>query len=168
MRTQALSRLAALAAVLAASALAACGQPQTPPPAAAPQPQPPQQETAPPKEESRPAMAERPQAAPILTLRAADDGRAVSLRRGEVVEVKLEADRASGFTWIPAQSLLPFMGTDGLPVYEEPAGAGAPGLETWRFIGREPGHAHLVFEYRRPSAPDAPPQKSLTFHFDVE
>jgi predicted secreted protein/predicted small lipoprotein YifL len=166
MRTKALSRLAALAAVLAASALAACGQPQTPPPVDAPQPQP--QETARPKEESRPTIAGQPQAAPVVTLGAADDGRAVSLQRGEVVEVKLEADRASGFSWIPAQSLLPFMGTDGLPVYEEPAGAGAPGLETWRFIGLEPGHAHLVFEYRRPLAPDAPPQKTLTFHFDIE
>jgi inhibitor of cysteine peptidase len=164
MAIQVLSRSAALAAVIA---LAGCGQPATPPPATQQQAQ--QQQPVEP-EESQSAVPNQPRGEAILTLGASDDGRAVRLGRGDVVEIKLEADRVNGYTWIPAHNALPFMSTDGVPVYEidEQAGASAPGLETWRFIGREPGHAHLVFEYRRPFEPDAPPQKTLTFHFDVE
>jgi predicted secreted protein len=86
------------------------------------------------------------------------------------VEVRLPADRSRGFTWIPAGNMLPVMTTDGVPQYEsaDDAPEYAPGTEIWRFIAREPGHAHLVFEYRRPLEADAPPRQTLTFHFDVE
>jgi inhibitor of cysteine peptidase len=155
------SRPGALVAVLAALLLTGCGQRQDPPAAAAPR--------AAPTGAPQPA-GEKPRAAPVLTLTDREDGRAVTLQRGQVVEIRFAADRVNGFTWIPTQNALPILSTDGVPLYEidEEAGPGAPGTEIWRFIGREPGHAHLVFEYRRPFEADAPPQKSLTYHFDVE
>jgi predicted secreted protein len=161
MSIHSLSRPGLLVAMLAALLLTGCGQRQDPPASAAPQPAP---AAAP-----EPA-GEKPRAAATITLTASDDGRAVTLQRGQVVEIRLEADRVNGYTWIPAQNALPYMGTDGIPTYEidENAGPGAPGIETWRFIGREPGHAHLVFEYRQPFDADAPPRKSLTYHFDIE
>jgi predicted secreted protein len=152
------------AALLAATLLTGCGQ------------QPEQQQQATPAAPAAadalppPAIPEKPRAAPTVTLTEADEGRALSLQRGQVVEIRLSADRPAGFTWIPAHNALPVLATDGIPEYETQEGRehSDPGIEVWRFIGREPGHAHLVFEYRRPFEADLPPQASLTFHFDVE
>lgn len=150
----------------AAVALAACGQSQEPPAGAASSPPPaaPQPAGGAP---SGPAPGAQPRAAATVTITDADDGRAVVLQRGQVVELRLRADRTAGFTWIPVQNVLPVMNTDGVPLYES-GGDAAAGTEIWRFVALEPGHAHLVFEYRRPFEPGAPPQKSITLHFDVE
>jgi predicted secreted protein len=151
-----------LGAMLAAILLAGCGK----------SPQQHHAATAPPAAVAAPAPAtpERARLAPTLILTDADEGRALLLQRGQVVEVRLPADRSGGFTWIPAANMLPVMGTDGVPQYgrADDAPEHVPGTEIWRFIGREPGHAHLVFEYRRPLEADAPPRQTLTFHFDVE
>jgi predicted secreted protein len=144
-----------------------CGQQQpTEPaaPAAAPGTQPQAQP------EEQPPVADRPRAAPSVTLTEADADRHVRLERGQVIEVRLQADRVSGYTWIPKHNVMPVMSTDGVPQYEidEATGSGAPGTEIWRFIGREPGHVHLVFEYLQPFGGDMPPQETIVFHFDVE
>lgn len=138
--------------VLAAMLLAACGQEQ------------------PPDAERPPLFTTKPRAAPSVILTDVDADRAVSLQQGQVIEVRLPADRASGYTWIPAQGMAPVMHPDGVPQYEpgEAARADAPGTEIWRFIAGEPGHAHAVFEYRRPLGGGEAPQQSITFHFDVQ
>lgn len=151
------------AGLIAAALLAACGQQQEPPPAPATSSPPAAAQSA--NVEQAPTAQRR--AAATVTITDADDGRAVALQRGQVVELRLNADRAAGFTWIPVQNVLPVMNTDGVPLYESD-GDHAAGTEIWRFIALEPGHAHLVFEYRRPFEPGTPPQKSITLHFDVE
>ena len=153
-------RARALGAVVTAALLAGCGQSQEPPATAAPAAQP----------ESRQALPEASRAAPIFTLTDADTDRAMGLQRGQVVEIRLPADRVSGFTWLPVHNPLPIMGTDGVPLFETDADAppDAPGTEVWRFVAREPGHAHVVFEYRRPHESGAPPRQTVTYHFDVE
>jgi predicted secreted protein len=147
-----------LCAFLAGGLLAGCGQPQEPPAATPPPPA-----AAP---EAQPLTPDRPRSAPVVTLTDADADRALSLQRGQVVEIRLPADRASGYAWIPAENMLPVMSTDGAPLFEN--GNGAAGTEIWRFIGREPGHAHLVFEYRRLSDLDARAERTVVYHFDVE
>lgn len=150
------------AGLFAAVLLAACGQQQEPPAGPATSSPP----AAVPSSSAAQAPAAQPHAATV-TITDADDGRAVALQRGQVVELRLRADRAAGFTWIPVQNVLPVMNTDGVPLYESEGDATA-GTEIWRFVALEPGHAHLVFEYRRPFEPGTPPQKSITLHFDVE
>lgn len=151
--------VAGLAAVL----LPGCGQQaaEAPTPAAVP--------TAP-SAEAPPPPQDRERAAPVMTLTDADDGRTLSLRRGEVFEVRLPAERIAGYAWIPAENPMPVIGTDGVPLYEVDEGLpdSAPGIEVWRFIGRSAGHAHLVFEYRRPWESDTPPHRTVSFHLDVE
>lgn len=150
------------AALLALGLLTGCDRSEAPPAADAPAPQ----------AEARPAqqVAKDSPSAPTLTLTEADADRAVTLRPGQVVEIRLQADRAAGFSWVPAQNPLPVMNTDGMPRFEgdERAAADTSGTEVWRFIGRKAGHAHLVMEYRRLAEPDAPPRQTIAYHFDVE
>lgn len=159
MRAQILVHSRIPAACLALLLLAACGREQAPPPApaAAPEPAP------------APAAETAMVPVPVVVLTDADDGRAVRLQQDEVVEVRLPADRAGGFTWIPAENVLPVMRTDGMPQYRaaDPATPDGPGIETWRFVALEPGHAHLVFDYLQPLG-GAAPARTVTFHFDVE
>jgi predicted secreted protein len=157
------SSAGAFVALFASLALAGCGQQQPPAGTAAPVATP--QPATPPTDQARAPQPAPDQAAPVITLTEADQGTAHSLQRGQVVEIRLEADRAGGYAWVPAENALPVLATDGVPGYE--AQDGAPGVEVWRFIAREPGHAHLMFEYRRPQEPDAAPQQSLVYHFDV-
>lgn len=168
MSDQTFPRSGLFTALLAVALLAGCGQQAEPPPAATPATTPPPAVTpSTGADQPPPATAEKPRAAVTVTLTDADDGRAVALQRGQGVEMRLTADRTAGYTWIPAQSPLPVMNTDGVPLFETENGPGT-GTEIWRFVALEPGHAHLVFEYRRPFEPGVPPQKSVTFHFDVE
>lgn len=154
-------------ALLAATLLVACG----------PSGEPEKQPAATPPTAERPAAAaemrqrpEQPRTAQTLTLTAADEDRAVTLQIGQAVEIRLPSDRVSGLTWVPAQNALPVLATDGLPRYEPPeaSAASAVGIEIWRFKAREPGHAHLAFEYRQPTVPTALPERTIMFHFDVE
>jgi predicted secreted protein len=136
--------------------------------AAAPEPTPRPAEAAPAAREA--PTAETPRAAPMAVVTDADDGRALKLRPGEVFEVRLQADRVAGYSWIPANNPMPVVGTDGPPLYETEEGAPeqAPGIEVWRFIGRNVGHAHIQFDYRKPWEGDAPAERTVTIHVDVE
>lgn len=167
MPTQQFPRFGGCLALIAAALLVGCGPPGEPeeqPAATPPTAEPPAVAT---EMQQRP---EQPRAAPTLTLTAADEGRAVTLQIDQAVEIRLPSDRVSGLTWVPAQNALPVLVTDGLPRYEPPeaSGADAVGVEIWRFKAREPGHAHLVFEYRRPTVPTARPERTIMYHFDVE
>lgn len=150
-------------ALLAVVLLAGCDRTESPPAADAPA-----RRAADAQPQQQPADDPRP--APILTLTEADGDRAVKLQRGQVVEIRLPADRAGGFSWIPARNALPVLDTNGLPQFEADASGApnAPGTEVWQFIGREAGHAHLEFEYRKPAEPDASPRQTISYHFDVE
>lgn len=157
--------------------VAACGQktqPQAPPPApaaeAAPATQPPVSQAPAEPARTEPAPAGHWLSNADFTLTVADTDRAFRLHRGQVVELRLTADRVSGFTWIPTHDMRPMMSTDSMPQYEidEDAGPAAPGTEIWRFIAREPGHVHLVFEYRRPFDAGVPPAQTVVYHFDIE
>ena len=155
----------ALCAVLAAGLLAGCGKSQEPPAAAAPT-----QSASEEDARSKQAIPDKPRSAPTVTLTDADADRALAIKRGQVVEVRLPADRVGGFSWIPAENLLPVMSTDGVPEFEiaDGAPAGTMGTEIWRFIGRGPGHAHLVFEYRQLTDLAGAAQRTVVYHFDVE
>jgi predicted secreted protein len=157
--------------------VAACGRqtpPQAPPPApaaeAAPTSQPPASQAPAEPARTEPAPTGQGPSNADVTLTVADTDRAFRLQRGQTVELRLASDRASGFTWIPTHDMRPMMSTDGMPQYEvdQDAGPGGPGTEIWRFIAREPGHVHLVFEYRRPFDAGAPPAQAVVYHFDIE
>jgi len=167
---QFLMRRGRLVALSGALLLTACGQRAEPPDTTPPPIEPPAaaERNAPEAEENDTAAAAADEESRI-TVTDEDDGRSLRLQEGQVVIVKLPADRAGGMTWIPAGNALPVVTTDGLPGYEPDTGAGGagPGLETWRFVAKEPGQAELVFEYRDLQA-GGPPLKTVLYRFDVE
>ena len=98
------------------------------------------------------------------TLDASNEGARVSLDPGGQVEVLLEGNATTGFTWDLADHDPAVIALQGEPVYEETTtdvvGAGG----TWRFmlVGQEPGECEVRFIYHR-TWEDEPPEQTFSF-----
>jgi inhibitor of cysteine peptidase len=95
----------------------------------------------------------------------------VSLKVGAVLEVRLEANHTTGYSWVFAPAVNPVLMRQGKTVYQEHvAGStvGAGGVELWRFKAVKAGRQGLQFEYRRPWEKGSPPAKVVTFAVIVE
>jgi inhibitor of cysteine peptidase len=95
----------------------------------------------------------------------------VSLKVGAVLEVRLEANHTTGYSWVFAPAVNPVLMRQGRTVYQEhSAGStvGAGGVEVWRFKAMKAGKQGLQFEYRRPWEKGSPPAKVVTFTVTVE
>src|SRR5580704_13118580 len=95
----------------------------------------------------------------------------VSLRVGAVLEVRLEANHTTGYSWVFAPAVNPVLMRQGKAVYQEHVAGGtvgAGGVEVWRFKAVKAGKQGLQFEYRRPWEKGTPPVKMVTFSVTVE
>ena len=95
----------------------------------------------------------------------------VSLKVGAVLEVRLEANHTTGYSWVFAPAVNPVLMRQGRTVYQEHAAGstvGAGGVEVWRFKAMKAGRQGLQFEYRKPWEKGAPPAKIVTFSVTVE
>ena len=95
----------------------------------------------------------------------------VNLKVGAVLEVRLEANHTTGYTWVFAPAVNPILMRQGAARYEEHASggkAGVGGVEVWRFKAVKAGRQGLQFEYRRPWEKGSPPAKVVTFTVTVD
>jgi inhibitor of cysteine peptidase len=95
----------------------------------------------------------------------------VSLKVGAVLEVRLEANHTTGYSWVAAPVVNPVLVRQGAAKYEEHSTggkAGVGGVEVWRFKAIKAGKQGLQFEYRRPWEKGSPPAKLVTFSVTVE
>jgi predicted secreted protein len=95
----------------------------------------------------------------------------VSLKVGAVLEVRLEANHTTGYSWVFAPAVNPVLMRQGKAVYQEHVAGGAVGaggVEVWRFKAVKTGKQGLQFEYRRPWEKGSPPAKVVTFSVTVE
>jgi inhibitor of cysteine peptidase len=95
----------------------------------------------------------------------------VALKTGAVLEVRLEANHTTGYSWVAAPVANPVLMPQGRAAYQENAAggkAGVGGVEVWRFKAVKAGRQGLQFEYRRPWEKGAPPAKIVTFSVTVE
>jgi inhibitor of cysteine peptidase len=95
----------------------------------------------------------------------------VSLKVGAVLEVRLEANHTTGYSWIAAPVANPVLMRQGAARYEEHASggkAGVGGVEVWRFKAMKAGKQGLQFEYRRPWEKGTPAAKIVTYAVTVE
>ncbi|HWY99950.1 MAG TPA: protease inhibitor I42 family protein [Edaphobacter sp.] len=95
----------------------------------------------------------------------------VSLKVGAVLEVRLEANHTTGYSWVFAPAVNPVLMRQGKTVYQEHVAegtVGVGGVEVWRFKAMKAGKQGLQFEYRRPWEKGTPPAKVVTFAVIVE
>jgi inhibitor of cysteine peptidase len=95
----------------------------------------------------------------------------VSLKVGAVLEVRLEANHTTGYSWVFAPVVNPVLMRQGRTVYQEHVAGGTVGtggVEVWRFKAVKAGTQGLQFEYRRPWEKGSPPAKVVTFAVTVE
>jgi inhibitor of cysteine peptidase len=106
-----------------------------------------------------------------VTVVSGQTGGQVSLKVGAVLEVRLESNHTTGYSWIVAPVGSPVLMRQGAAKYEEHATggkAGVGGVEIWRFKAMKTGKQGLQFEYRRPWEKDAPAAKIVTYSVTVE
>jgi inhibitor of cysteine peptidase len=95
----------------------------------------------------------------------------ISVKVGSTLEVKLEANHTTGYSWIAAPAVDPVLVSQGKAAYQEhPSGGktGVGGVEIWRFKAVKAGKQSLQFEYRRPFEKTAPAAKTVLFSVVVE
>ena len=106
-----------------------------------------------------------------IVVTAADEGRVIELGRGREMNVALEGNRTTGFSWsldaVPSAALLQL----GEPIYTatpaSPRYTGAGGVETWRFRAIEAGSLRLRFVYRRPFEKEVAPARMVTIQVQI-
>jgi inhibitor of cysteine peptidase len=106
-----------------------------------------------------------------VTVVTEQSGGEVRLKVGSVLEVRLEANHTTGYSWIAVPVVNPVLVRQGRAAYEEHAAggkAGVGGVEVWRFKAVKAGKQGLQFEYRRPWEKGAPAAKIVTFSVTVE
>jgi predicted secreted protein len=108
---------------------------------------------------------------PQPVVRGGMAGGAVSLKVGAVMEVRLDANHTTGYSWIVAPVANPVLMRQGKAEYLDNTAesrVGAGGVEVWRFKAVKAGKQGLQFEYRRPWEKGTPPAKMVTFSVTVE
>jgi len=104
-----------------------------------------------------------PRRAGAVRLGMADADREVALRRGQVLEVSLEANPTTGYRWEVLEVDTHILQPVGEPEFKpESKLMGAPGVETLRFQVVGEGRTTLRLAYRRPWEKDVKPLKTYT------
>jgi inhibitor of cysteine peptidase len=107
-------------------------------------------------------------AAPPKTITAADANHPITLQIGQEVVLRLESNRATGYSWLLAHSKNTVLTNLGRATYEKGrAAVGAGGIETWKFRAAKSGAETLKLEYRRPWEKKVPPAKTVIFDITV-
>jgi predicted secreted protein len=113
----------------------------------------------------------RPSTTAGVTVVTEQMGGEVSVKVGGVLEVRLEANHTTGYSWIAAPVADPVLARQGKTVYQEHATggkAGVGGVEIWRFKAVKTGKEGLQFEYRRPWEKGTPAAKIVTYSVTVQ
>jgi predicted secreted protein len=95
----------------------------------------------------------------------------VSLKMGSMLEVRLEANHTTGYSWVARPVATPVLVMLGTATYQENAAEGkmgAGGGEIWQFKAQKTGKETLQFEYRRPWEKNVPAAKTVTFQIAVQ
>jgi len=108
------------------------------------------------------------EASKVLNLTIADHGRAVSVKKGEPIQIVLEGNPTTGFTWL-VDDLDPKVVTlVGTPTYAPSSDAlGAGGKFTFNFTALARGQTNMRIIYIRPSERGLDPAKTFAIMITV-
>jgi predicted secreted protein len=112
------------------------------------------------------ARAADPAELPVVTVTMVDQGKTVELKPGQKLQVILDSNRSTGFSWsiesVDAKLLSQISDPVYLPASKREM-VGGKGTESWLFLAIAPGDQPIRFLYRRPFEPNNPPARTLAF-----
>lgn len=104
-----------------------------------------------------------------LVLGGEDDGREITLQKGQTLSIKLAANPTTGYSWEFVESEGAILQQVGEPEFEADSDLlGAPGTQTLRFETVETGQMELRLVYQRPWKTDVEPLKTFTVQVTVQ
>lgn len=95
----------------------------------------------------------------------------VALKVGGALEVRLEANHTTGYSWMAAPAMNAVLVRQGKAEYQGNATGGkvgVGGVEIWRFKAVKVGNQVLTFEYRRPWEKNVAAAKTQSFSISVQ
>ena len=105
--------------------------------------------------------------APPASVLASDSGTTIDAERGQMIVVRLDSNRTTGYRWLVAATDSPIVTSLGDAMYVESATAtgavGAGGVEVWSFVVDRRGEQQLELEYRRPWEGATPAARTVTY-----
>jgi inhibitor of cysteine peptidase len=108
--------------------------------------------------------------ADTVVLTETDADQSVKVSPGQTLEVVLDANPSTGYTWSVAAEP-EFLTAQGEPVFSSEAASGlvgAPGTQTLRFTVSAAGEGPLSLSYVRPWEADAAPAQTFTVEITSE
>lgn len=98
-----------------------------------------------------------------VVLREADNGKTCELTTGGQVEVRLEAQLGTGYSWAAQKPDERVLEPAGEPTIESPKEPkpGVKELQVFRYRAKAAGETTLMLEYRQPWAKDVPPARTF-------
>jgi inhibitor of cysteine peptidase len=98
-----------------------------------------------------------------------DDGSTVQMRKGDKLDVALEGNPTTGFSWVTASGDTTIIAQEGeMQFLPSSDAAGAPGSETLHFGALRHGKTTLRLEYRRPFETNVQPTRVYTLEVAVD
>ncbi len=104
-----------------------------------------------------------------LSLTMVDHGRAVRAKKGEPIQIVLEGNPTTGFTWLVDDLDPKIIAAAGTPTYT-PSGdvVGGGGKFTLNFVAIEHGQTNMRIIYIRPSERGLAPEKTFAIMITVD
>lgn len=105
-------------------------------------------------------------ASQVVTVSEEDAGRTIDLRESDTLEVRLQGNPSTGFTWEVSPEGITILRQEGEPEFETDSSlVGAPTTIVVRFTTTDIGQETLRLVYHRPWEEDVAPEN--TFEIDV-
>jgi inhibitor of cysteine peptidase len=106
--------------------------------------------------------------ADLIRLTASDAGSTVNMRLGATLEISLEGNPTTGYTWEPAPDAQELLVQQGEAQFRaDSALLGSGGLVTLRFKAAQQGAAELRLIYHRTFESNVPPIRTFAVHVVV-
>ena len=107
-------------------------------------------------------------ASKVLSLTEADHGRAVRAEKGEAIQIVLEGNPTTGFTWMVDDLDTKVVVSTGAPTFAPSSNAlGAGGKYTFNFVALARGQTNMRVIYIRPSERGLAPEKTFAIMITV-
>jgi inhibitor of cysteine peptidase len=105
----------------------------------------------------------------LIRLAEQDNGRAVKLETGDLLELSLEGNPSTGYSWLVGCIDLQVLTPAGETKFEpHKTGKGTPGIVVLRFKAVRDGKTALKLVYRRPFEEDKAPLRTFKINVTVK